>query len=216
VLPGETIAIVQPDTRTRLGPGQVGEIWIQGPHVALGYWEKPEETGATFRAKLAGEAEAGEWLRTGDLGCVDAEGEIYIAGRLKDMMIVRGANFYPQDLELTAEKCHPALRRGYGAAFTEARDATQLLVMVHEVERSWLNRIDVEAVTSAIRAAIVEQHQLTVHQVVLVTPGSIPKTTSGKIRRRATRDLWRTQGLSILPSAHAPRSSARAVATQTP
>ena len=116
-LVGESLTIVDPETRRRLGTGEVGEIWISGPNVAQGYWQNAEATAATFRARIEGEAEE-RWLRTGDLGFLDDTGELFITGRIKDMIIIRGINHYPQDLEDTVQASHPALRRHGGAAFS--------------------------------------------------------------------------------------------------
>src|SRR4029077_2284192 len=118
--------------------GQEGEIWISGPSIAQGYWGQPEATEHVFRARLAGgPAEAGEasFLRTGDLGFLRG-GELFVTGRLKDLIIIRGRNLYPQDIELTVERSHPALRPGCGAAFSIELGQEERLVVVHEHERS--------------------------------------------------------------------------------
>jgi acyl-CoA synthetase (AMP-forming)/AMP-acid ligase II len=188
-LQGERIAIVDPETCRRLPPGRVGEVWVNGANVAQGYWRKPGPTQQTFRARIAGEDEAW-WLRTGDLGCMDDSGEAYITGRMKDMMIFRGANYYPQDIERTAERSHPALRHHGAAAFALQRDGQPVLVVVQEVKRTHRNHADVAEITGAIRKSVVREHELHVHEVVLVCPGTIPKTTSGKVRRSLTRELW--------------------------
>lgn len=203
VLAGEAIAIVDPDTRARLRPGQIGEIWVQGPLVAQGYWRAPEATAQTFHGKITGE-DGSSWLRTGDLGCFDAAGELYITGRIKDIMIVRGRNHYPQDLELAAEKSHPALRRGYAAAFTFTQDDDrELLAIACEVRKDQLSRLDIDEVVGAVRASVVREHELTVHRVILTPPGTIPKTTSGKIRRKATRERWQRGELAVLETSTA-------------
>lgn len=197
-LEGEAIAIVEPETGRRLSPGEVGEIWVQGPLVAQGYWQMPEATKQTFHGKILGE-DGSSWLRTGDLGCFDGEGELYITGRIKDILIVRGSNYYPQDLELTAEKSHPALRRGYAAAFTFLReDERELLAIACEVKRDALAGLDIDDVVGAVRMGVVREHDLTVHRVILTPPGTIPKTTSGKIRRQATRERWQRGELATL------------------
>lgn len=188
-LVGENIAIVDPVTHRRLASGEVGEIWAQGPHVAQGYWRQPAATRQTFGARIAGEEESC-WLRTGDLGCLDETGELYITGRIKDMMIIRGANFYPQDIERTVERSHRALRPHCAAAFIAARDGRELLVVVQEIERTQRRHVNPDEIAGAIRQAVVQEHDLTVHEVVLIRTGAIPKTTSGKIRRALTRELW--------------------------
>ena len=117
----QRIVVADPETREEVLPGAEGEIWVAGPSVAQGYWGRPEETAATFGARLAGDAEGTPFLRTGDLGFF-LDGELYVSGRLKDLIILRGRNHYPQDIELTVERSHPALRPGCGAAFSVDRD----------------------------------------------------------------------------------------------
>lgn len=189
---GLSIAIVDPDTRRRLGAGEIGEIWIAASSVAEGYWQRPEESEATFRARLQGEAEAvGHWLRTGDLGHLDADGELYVVGRIKDVMIVRGVNHYPQDIEATVAASHPSLRRDHGAAFTvEGDDGIERIVVVQEVERTHRHAFVESEVTAAIQAAVVNNHDVAVHRIVLIRPGLLPKTTSGKVQRSLTRRRW--------------------------
>jgi acyl-CoA synthetase (AMP-forming)/AMP-acid ligase II len=189
-LPGEEIAIVDPDTWTRLGPNRIGEIWLRGPNIAAGYFRNAEATRETFGATIAGEGD-GRWLRTGDLGFMPPGGELFIAGRLKDLIILRGVNHYPQDIEETVQKCVPGMRAGHGAAFIVDEDSGQpKLVVVQEIERTALRALDREEAIADIREAVGEQHQVSVHAVSLVGPGLVPKTTSGKIQRRLTRRLW--------------------------
>lgn len=180
----EHIVIGDPVTGTICPPDRVGEVWISGPHVGQGYWNRPEETEQTFHAYLADTGE-GPYLRTGDLGFM-RDGELFISGRLKDLIIIRGRNYYPQDIEYTVEQCHPALRPGCGAAFSiEATDEDRL-VLVYEVDRQWRNA-DLTEVVKAVRQAVVEHHELQVYDVVLIKAGGIPKTSSGKIQRQACR-----------------------------
>lgn len=174
-LQGQRIAIVDAETCRRLPVGRVGEIWVNGTNVAQGYWRKPGATQQTFRARIPGEREAC-WLRTGDLGCMDKNGEVYITGRINDMMIFRGANYYPQDIERTAERSHSALRHHGGAAFALEREGQPVLVIVQEVKRTDRNHLDVAEITGAIRKSVVREHELHVHDVVLIRPGTIPKT----------------------------------------
>lgn len=187
-MPGETIAIVEPDTHTEHGVNRVGEIWVQGPHVATGYWNKADATHATFRATLPNRD--GVWLRTGDYGFLSESGELHITGRLKDMIIVRGENIYPQDIELTAERAVPVLRKDFGAAFSIEGGNAERIVVVYEVQRTRMRSIDPERVCGDVKQAVLREHGLALHECVLVQPGSIPKTTSGKIRRQKTRELW--------------------------
>jgi len=189
-LPGEEIAILDPDTWTRLGPNRIGEIWLRGPNIATGYFRNAEATRATFGATIAGEGDV-EWLRTGDLGFMAPDGELFIAGRLKDLIILRGVNHYPQDIEETVQKRVPGVRAGCGAAFVVDEDSGQpKVVVVQEIERTALRALDCEQAIADIREAVAEEHQVSVHAVALVRPGLVPKTTSGKIQRRLIRRLW--------------------------
>ena len=197
-LVGEELAIVDPDSNERLGSDLVGEIWVRGANIAQGYWRNPEATEATFGARIAGE-EGGFWLRTGDLGFLDGEGELFITGRLKDVIIIRGANHYPQDIEDTVQSCDPALRRHGGAAFAFAdAERDERLVVVQEVERTERNRIVPAQLIGRIREAIVVEHDIVPHEIVLLRPGALPKTTSGKIQRALARRLWSQGGLERL------------------
>lgn len=189
------IAIVDPDTLTECQPDRIGEIWVSGGSVALGYWQNPEATKATFQAELSDNS--AHWLRTGDLGFLQG-GELFITGRLKDLLILWGRNHYPQDIELTVQNCHPALRIDAGAAVAIEVDHQEYLVIVQEVERTALRNLDVDEIVSAIRQAISEQHEISVFAIALIKPASIPKTSSGKIQRRACRDQFLASSLDIV------------------
>ena len=195
-LTGEQLAIVDPETRTLLGPGLVGEVWVGGPHIAEGYWRKPEVTSAVLRAQLASGGDQ-YWLRTGDLGFVDEGGELYITGRIKDLIIIRGINHYPQDIEETVQNCHVALRRHCGAAFSvpDQEDEEQLVV-VQEIERTFRRGVTRDELVASIREAIAKEHELTTGEIVLIRTGSLPKTTSGKLQRQLTRQMFLTGALS--------------------
>jgi acyl-CoA synthetase (AMP-forming)/AMP-acid ligase II len=189
-LVNERIAIVDPDRRTRLGSHQVGEIWVSGPNVARSYWKNPEATEAALNASIAGEDSA-RWLRTGDLGFVDESSELYVTGRIKDLIIVRGINHYPQDIERTVQAAHPALRPNCGAAFSVADESgEETLVIVQEIARTERNRIDPAEIKGLIRENVTEQHELFARHIALIKPGALPKTTSGKIQRGLARKLW--------------------------
>lgn len=197
-LDGEDIAVVDPETKRRLAVDCVGEIWVRGPHVAGGYWRNAAASNETFGGQIVGEADIA-WLRTGDLGFLNSDGELFIAGRMKDLIIVRGINHYPQDIEHTVQSTDRCLRAGYGAAFAApASSGDERVVIVQEVERSHRARIDAAAIVDRIREAVVEEHGVAVLDVVLLEPGTIPKTTSGKIRRRAAKDLWETGVLASM------------------
>jgi acyl-CoA synthetase (AMP-forming)/AMP-acid ligase II len=197
-LVGERLAIVDPETRMPLGPGLVGEVWVAGPHVAQGYWRNPEATASVFRAQTSSGG-AQDWLRTGDLGFLDEDGELYITGRIKDLIIIRGINHYPQDIEETVQDCHAALRRHCGAAFSvpDHNDEEQL-VLVQEVERTFRRQIAIEEIIASIREAITREHEIAAREIVLIRTGSLPKTTSGKIQRRLARQMFLAGTLSVV------------------
>lgn len=190
-LVGMKVKIVDPESRTPSGPGRVGEVWVGGPSVAEGYWGRPDETEETFRATTTDGD--GPYLRTGDLGFVQ-DGQLYITGRRKDLVIVRGTNHYPQDLEWTAQRAHPALRPENGAAFSVIVDGEERLVLALEVERAEAAGLDHAAVVEAVRRAITEEHELDVYAVSLLTRATLPKTASGKIQRTAARAAFLAGG----------------------
>ena len=192
----QQIAIANPETLSRCEPDEIGEIWVSGPSVAQGYWNRPEETEQTFNAYLA-DTYGGPFLRTGDLGFLQ-DGELFVTGRLKDLIIIRGRNHYPQDIELTVEQSHPALQAGCGAAFAVEVEGEERLVVVASVERSYLRRLVVDEVVRAIRKAVSEQHELQVYAVLLLKTGSIPKTSSGKIQHHACRSGFLDKSLNVV------------------
>lgn len=194
----DKIVIVDPESHTRCQPNQVGEIWVAGASVAQGYWNRPEKTWQTFQAHLADTGE-GPFLRTGDLGFIQKE-ELFITGRIKDVIIIRGRNHYPQDIEQTIEKSHPALRTSCGAAFAVEIDGTEQLVIAQEVERSYIRKLDVDGVVAAIRKAVSEEHGLFVSAVILLKTASIPKTSSGKIQRHACKQGFLANNLNVVGS----------------
>jgi acyl-CoA synthetase (AMP-forming)/AMP-acid ligase II len=192
------VVIVNPETRRRCAPREIGEIWISSPSVTKGYWRRDEETAQTFGAMLADDG-SGPYLRTGDLGVL-MNGELFVAGRLKDLLIVRGLKHYPQDLELTVERQHPAIRPGCAAVFAlEVYDeriavAAELDLRRLDIARTNPSRLResegdgagaVSDLIDRIRRAVAEIHGVQLHTVALLKPGALPKTTSGKIRHRA-------------------------------
>src|SRR5579863_8469272 len=193
IAPDLNVAIVDPETLAPCAPDRVGEIWVSGPSVARGYWRKPEETQQTFGAHLAtGE---GPFLRTGDLGFLD-QGKLFVTGRLKDLIIIRGSNHYPQDLEHTVERSHRALRPACGAAFSIDADGSERLVIVQEVnDRA---SVPTEDVVAAIRRALAESHEVHPEAIVLIEPRTIPRTSSGKIQRYACREAFLAGTLAIV------------------
>ncbi|MCX4703575.1 fatty acyl-AMP ligase [Streptomyces sp. NBC_01373] len=195
--PGVTLVIADPERHEELPEGEVGEIWVAGASVAKGYWRNTLATRETFRATLAGRA--GRFLRTGDLGFV-REGELFVTGRLKDLIVIDGRNHYPQDLELSAEMAHPALRPGCTAAFSvdggDGGVEGEQVVLVAEAAPEAAG--EAEKITDLIRSAIGEAHGVPVRDVVLVHPGTIPKTSSGKIQRHASRAAHLGGTLAVL------------------
>ena len=192
----QKVVIVNPETKVACPPGQVGEIWVSGASVAQGYWQNSAETDRTFRAYLADTGE-GPFLRTGDLG-FSQRGELFVTGRIKDIVIIRGQNYYPQDIELTVENSHPALRSNGGAVFSIDVSQAEHLVVVHEVERTHLRKLDVKAVVNSVRQAVAAHHSLQVYAIAFVKPGSMPKTSSGKIRRQACKTSFLEGGLNVV------------------
>ena len=189
----QRIAIVDPETSTERAPGETGEIWVSSKSVAQGYWNQPDETERVFRARLA-ESGDGPFLRTEDLGLM-MDGELYVTGRLKDLIIIRGRNHYPQDVEQTVEESHPALRPGCGAAFSVDAADEERLVVVQELDRN--RDSDADAAIRAICDAVAERHELEFYAVVLIGAGTLPKTTSGKVQRRACKQLFVEDRLDI-------------------
>lgn len=186
--------IVDPHTRIVCLPHHIGEIWIAGPSVAQGYWQRPVETAEVFGATLSNGQ--GPFLRTGDLGFLE-DGQLFVTGRLKDLIIIRGRNYYPQDIELAVEKSHPALRPGACAAFAVEIAHEERLVIVQEIERQ-SRHVDKEEVIAAIRSNVAMAHGLHTYAVVLIKPGHLPRTSSGKVQRRHCRALFLEQRLPAL------------------
>jgi len=191
---GTSVRIVDPETRKECSPNQIGEIWIAGPSVANGYWNRPEETKETFHAYLADSGD-GPFLRSGDLGFFNNH-ELYVTGRLKDLIIIRGLNHYPQDIELTVDVSNAFLRPGCGAAFSVEVESEERLVVVQELGRR--QPPDVATVIADVRRAIAEQHELQTYAVVLVRLGTVPKTSSGKVQRRACRAAFLAGELEVV------------------
>jgi acyl-CoA synthetase (AMP-forming)/AMP-acid ligase II len=201
----QEVIIVDLERRTKMPSGQIGEIWLSGPSMAHGYWNRPEETKESFRAYLADTGE-GPFLRTGDLGFL-WENEIFITGRLKDLIIISGRNHYPQDIEWTVEQSHPAVRSGCCAAFSVESNAQEQLVIAAEIDHRFFTAqlerkislsLNTRELVQAIRQAITEHHDLRADQVLLLKPASLPKTTSGKIQRYACRDRFISGTLEAL------------------
>ncbi|MBL1198793.1 MAG: aminotransferase class I/II-fold pyridoxal phosphate-dependent enzyme [Nostoc sp. GBBB01] len=233
----QTVTIVNPVSLTECKPGQVGEIWVAGESVAQGYWNRPKETEKTFHAYLADTGE-GPFLRTGDLGFWDDEAGLFVTGRLKDLLVIRGRNYYPQDIEQTVETSHPALADHSSAAFCVEMDAGDVylekfgleetsaprqllsdaerqertgstfrydglslrLIVVCEVKRTFLRNLNAQEVVKTIRQSVLREHDLQVYRVLLIKPGTLPKTSSGKIQRLACRENFLSGNFSIVNS----------------
>ena len=191
------VRIVNPDTLELVQPGEVGEIWVSGDLVASGYWNNPSETEATFHARIKGGGDE-RYLRSGDLGFVDGD-ELVFTGRRKDLIIVEGRNHYPQEIEKTAEKSHPALRPGCSIAFSIESEGPVRVVLVCELNKGFclaegaaeeapdaicVPRSELEL---AMRREVAEEHQVRLHDIVIVPTGGLPKTTSGKLQRRGCK-----------------------------
>jgi acyl-CoA synthetase (AMP-forming)/AMP-acid ligase II len=187
---GTCVEIVNPETHVRCEPWEVGEVWIKGPGVAQGYWNRPEESALTFGGRLVGNPDD-TFLRSGDLGFL-SDGELYITGRIRDMIIIRGQNHYPQDIELTVERCHPALRQGCGIAFSVDAGNEERLVIAYEVDPRVKSDPDADDLIETIRQEVSEVHDLQVYSVLLVQQGEIPRTSSGKLQRSACRAAFLT------------------------
>lgn len=220
VLPDGDVRIVDPVHYRQLPEDRVGEIWVDSPSVGLGYWNKPGATQETFGAKLC-DRSSGTYLRTGDLGFLH-QGELFVTGRLKDLIIVRGVNRYPQDIELTVEQASSHLQAGAVGAFAVDMHGRERLIIVSEVDRT--RRKDWSDVIGAIRRAVTAEHELPPDGIVLVRFGSIPKTSSGKIQRHACRSNFLDGTLSVVAQwfiwdeeqAAAPQKAERSVPPPAP
>jgi acyl-CoA synthetase (AMP-forming)/AMP-acid ligase II len=197
---GQKILIVNPETLTRCQEGEVGEIWVLGSSVTRGYWNSNEETELAFNAYLSDGSE-GPALRSGDLGFLQ-DGELFCTGRCKDLIIIRGRNHYPQDIELTVERSHPALLPGGGAAFSVEAEGNERLVVVHEVGRKFLRTLNVDEAIRSIRRAVAQHHGLDVYAPVLIKPANIPRTSNGKVRRYLCRAMFLEGTLDVVGIAH--------------
>jgi acyl-CoA synthetase (AMP-forming)/AMP-acid ligase II/acyl carrier protein len=193
-LPGSEVRVVNPTSRLALPDGQVGELWVQGPNVARGYWNRPAETEVVFRAHLA-DSGRGPFLRTGDLG-FHYQGQFYLTGRLKEVMVFWGRNVYPQDVEMTAWSCHPSLKQNACAAFAYEAGGIERLAIVQEVARP--GKLDLDAIASSVRQAVQSEHQVPLSALVFIKPGTLLKTSSGKVQRNLVRDRFLANELTVI------------------
>jgi acyl-CoA synthetase (AMP-forming)/AMP-acid ligase II/acyl carrier protein len=200
------IKIVNSETNIACEDNQIGEIWVSGSSIAQGYWQKPEISQEVFKANLilsnpslkgGNKIISPEFLRTGDLGFIH-DGELFITGRQKDLIIIWGKNHYPQDIEVTVQNSHQALRGDSGAAFSVDIEIGEKLVIVQEVRRSYIKQLDIDEIITAIREAVSLEHELQVYAIALIKPASIPKTSSGKIQRYACRQQFLGGNLNLI------------------
>jgi acyl-CoA synthetase (AMP-forming)/AMP-acid ligase II/acyl carrier protein len=207
-LPPHNIRIVDPETGCELSEGSVGEIWFSGPSVSPGYLGLEELSAANFNQKIIDNGTAsGGYFKTGDLGVI-WRGDLFVTGRIKDLIILHGRNYYPQDIEASAVAAHPALRWGYCTAFSVSSDQLEQLIIVAEVEREHVRTIDVDQVVDAIRYKVAQDHELSVSDVVLLKPYKLPVTSSGKVQRKLTRQLFLNKTLNgIAPASSTSHSS---------
>lgn len=203
-VPGQQLLIVDPQTLTPCPPDRVGEIWVASASVADGYFNKPEESDLTFRAKLSDGS--GPFLRTGDLGFV-RNGELFVTGRIKDLCIIRGRNIYPQDVERTAGMCHTSLQPDGAAVFTIEEEGTEQLIVLQELKPGQAGELQTEPVLRAIVQAVMEHHEVKPTVVVLLRPGAILRTSSGKVRRQACREAYIEKQLPIVAEQRFPAAT---------
>ncbi|WP_225728131.1 MULTISPECIES: fatty acyl-AMP ligase [unclassified Nocardia] len=188
VVPDTDMLIVDPATHERLPEDRIGEVWVHGPAVAAGYFNRPAETAQTFHAELT-PPDGKHYMRTGDLGFLH-DGELYPTSRLKDLIIVDGRNLYPPDLETTAEQAHPQVLPGRCSIFSIEQDAQEKVVVLVETQRGRSAEDAAAQLRDSVRQAIFDTHAVSVHEVVLLAPGAIPRTSSGKIQRSASRTAY--------------------------
>ncbi len=212
-LPDQQIAIVNPETHISCKPGEVGEIWVAGTSVAEGYWNQPVQTERTFNAYLQ-DLQQGGFLRTGDLGFMEND-ELFVTGRHKDLIIIKGRNHYPQDIERTVEESNSSIRPSCAASFSVNIEGEEKLIILAEVDRYYWSsnranakandkpeadkHIDARELIQSIRREVSKNHDLQVHRTLLLKPGSIPKTSSGKIQRHICRKGFLAGTLGALP-----------------
>ncbi len=190
------VKIVDPKTFNACEETQIGEIWVQGETITKGYWKKPEVTEAVFNAYIS-DSKEGPFLRTGDLGFL-LNGELFVTGRLKDVLIIRGLNHYPQDIELTAFECHEALMPNGAAAFSVQEGGDEQLVLVLEVKRTFLRKFDENDVAMSVQKSIAEHHDLQANSILFIKPGRLSKTSSGKVQRQRSKQLFLDDDIEVI------------------
>jgi acyl-CoA synthetase (AMP-forming)/AMP-acid ligase II len=203
---GHQVAIVDMATGEALPAAQPGEVWVRGPSVAAGYWRRDEATRATFRNRMTGDTGASSWMRTGDLGFLDEDQNLYLTGRHKDLIIIRGLNHHPEDIESAIHGVHAALRGGEAAVFSveDDRIGREQLVVVAELDRLHRHAPDADAIAEAVQIAINREHELALDHLILLRPGDLPKTTSGKIQRAVCRTRYLADTFNAVAVWHRP------------
>ncbi|ELR97341.1 fatty acyl-AMP ligase [Gloeocapsa sp. PCC 73106] len=192
----QRIIIVDPESLTRCSTNQIGEIWVSGSGIGQGYWNDRDRTQATFQAYTK-DTQEGPFLRTGDLGFL-LDQELFITGRLNDVMVFWGLNHYPQLIEETVVSSHPALRVNCNAAVSVFLEGQYRLIILQEIERGYRNNLDVDEIFEKIRWEVFAKHLVDVYAICLLKTGSIPKTSSGKIQRQASKSLFLNNNLDII------------------
>jgi len=194
---GQRVTIVNPASLSPIAAGHAGEIWLQGPSVAAGYWNRPEETRVTFQARLLDGADSGPWLRTGDLGIMSEDG-LVVTGRAKELIVIRGANFDPLDMETAVCQSDAVFQPGGGAAFSLEHEDGAVVVLVHEVKREAARNMDVNLVASKVTDVMNRYFGLKLYDLVLLRPRTLPRTTSGKIQRYLCKEQYLANELAAL------------------
>ena len=195
-LPATEILIVEPETGRVARTDQIGEIWVRGPSVGQGYWGHPQSIAQTFAVAPADAGADGRYLRTGDLGFLH-DGQLYITGRVKDLIIIRGANIAPQDIEFTVQSVDPLVRAGHGAAFSIDGDDAEKLIVAQEIDRQ-VPHDQIDALALRIKQAVADQHAIAIHELVLLKTGSLPRTSSGKIQRQSAKRAFLEESLQAV------------------
>ncbi len=196
-LDSQKIAIVDPNTFKMKEDNNIGEIWVMGPSIAQGYWQNEEATQSTFQAFIS-DTNEGPFMRTGDLGFFDNEKNLFITGRIKELIIIRGQNYYPHDLEETAEQACEQLRPSCGGAFSIDHKNEEVLVLVYELQRKYRNKADPDGIKFLLKDAFAKKYGLNIHDIVLIETSSFPKTSSGKLQRQLAKEMYLNKNLKLL------------------
>ena len=196
-LESHRIVIVNPSTLKEEQDYNIGEIWVKGPSIAQGYWQNKEDTQKTFHAYIS-DTNEGPFMRTGDLGFFDNEKNLFVKGRIKELIIIRGQNYYPQDLEEIAEQACKQLRPSCGGAFSIDYNDEEVLVIVYEIQRRYKNNANLDEIKFVIKNAFAKKDGIAVHDIILIEPSSFPKTSSGKLQRRLAREMYLNNELKII------------------